>query len=78
MVSADGTVNGVKVTKSSDSDRLDSAAIHCVRQWHYRPAIKDNQTIDAPMTVKVDWNLEDNTDKSDGEGEKKDGKAIGG
>jgi TonB family protein len=69
-VAADGTVNGVKVTKSSNSDRLDDAAIHCVSKWHYRPAIKDNQTIDAPMTVKVNWNLEDDADKQ-GEGEKK-------
>ncbi|HUB84519.1 MAG TPA: energy transducer TonB [Rhizomicrobium sp.] len=61
-VLADGTVTDVKVTKSSDSDRLDDAAVDCVSGWHYRPAIKDDQTIDAPMTVTVDWKL--------GEGEK--------
>ena len=58
-VLADGTVNTVKVTKSSGSDRLDDAAVECVGKWHYRPAIKDDQTVDAPMTVKVDWKLQD-------------------
>jgi TonB family protein len=53
-VPADGPVSGAKITKSSDSGRLDDAAVDCVSQWHYRPAIKDDQTIDAPMTVTVD------------------------
>lgn len=57
-VGADGTLSDVKVTKSSGSDRLDDAAVDCVSQWHYRPAIKDDQLVDAPMTVKVDWSLE--------------------
>jgi TonB family protein len=64
-VLADGTVSGVKVSKSSNSDRLDNAAVECVSKWHYRPAIKDDQTIDTPMTVKVDWKLKDGS--SDGE-----------
>ena len=58
-VSADGTVRDVKVGKSSGSDGLDSAAVDCVARWHYRPAIKDGQLIDAPMTVKVTWNLDE-------------------
>ena len=58
-VAADGTVNNVKVSKSSGSDRLDDAAVECVARWHYRPAIKDDQTVDVPMTVKVTWNLDD-------------------
>ena len=61
-VMADGTVSGVKVSKSSGSDRLDDAAVDCVQRWHYRPGIKDDQLVDSPMTVTVDWKL--------GEGEK--------
>jgi TonB family protein len=73
---ADGTVSGVKVTKSSGSDRLDDAAVECVAKWHYRPAIKDDQLVDMPMTVKVDWNLKDDdpggsADKKNANGEKK-------
>jgi protein TonB len=58
-VAADGTVSGAKVSKSSGSDRLDAAAVECVAKWHYRPAIKDNVLVDAPMAVKVVWNLDD-------------------
>lgn len=56
-VQADGTLSGMKVSNSSGSDRLDDAAMDCVSHWHYRPAIKDNQLTDAPMTVTVDWKL---------------------
>jgi TonB family protein len=58
-VAADGTVSGVKVTKSSGSDRLDDAATECVAKWHYRPAVKDGDLVDAPMTVRVSWNLDE-------------------
>ena len=62
-VGADGTLSGMKVSKSSGSDRLDDAAMDCVSQWHYRPAIKDDQLVDAPITVSVDWKLgEKNSD----------------
>ena len=64
-VMADGTVSDVKVSKSSGSDRLDDAAVDCVSAWHYRPAIKDDQTIDAPMTVKVNWKLGEDDEKAD-------------
>jgi len=63
-VAADGTVSGVKVSKSSGSERLDDAAVECVSSWHYRPAIKDSQTVDSPMSVKVAWNLEEDAGKS--------------
>ncbi len=73
MVAADGTVSAVKIAKSSGSDRLDDAAKDCVAKWHYRPAIKDNVLVDAPMTVKVNWNLdEEDTGKA---ADKKDGSA---
>ena len=71
-VAADGTVSGIKVTKSSGYDGLDDAAKHCVKKWHYRPAIKDNALIDAPMTVNVTWSLEDDEDRKPG-AEKKNG-----
>jgi TonB family protein len=74
-VLADGTVSNVKVAKSSDSDRLDDAAVECVTQWHYRPAIKDDQTVDAPMTVKVDWKLGDEDASKNSDPNRKDGNA---
>ncbi len=62
-VAADGTLSGIKVSKSSGSDRLDDAAADCVKKWHYRPALKDNVLVDAPMTVKVNWDLEEGDGK---------------
>lgn len=59
QVLADGTVSDVKVAKSSGYDGLDDAAVECVARWHYRPAIKDNALVAAPMTVKVNWSLAD-------------------
>lgn len=58
-VLADGTVSGLTVAKSSGHDGLDDAAKDCVRKWRYRPALKDNVLVDAPMSVKVTWSLED-------------------
>lgn len=65
QVMADGTVSGVRVARSSGDDGLDDAARECVARWHYRPAIKDNVLVDAPMTVKVVWNLEEEGKKKD-------------
>jgi TonB family protein len=58
-VSADGTVRDVKVVTPSGSERLDEAAVECVAKWHYRPAVKDGELVDAPLTVKVAWNLDE-------------------
>jgi TonB family protein len=63
IVSADGTVRDVKVAKPSGSHGLDDAAVECVTRWHYRPAVKDGQLVDAPMTVKVAWNLDEPDEK---------------
>jgi TonB family protein len=77
-VAADGTVSGVNVAKTSGYDGLDDAAKGCVARWHYRPAIKDNQLVDAPMTVKVNWNLdEDDSGKSAGMDKKDDNADAG-
>jgi protein TonB len=75
-VMADGTLSGIKVTKSSDSGRLDDAAVECVSKWHYRPAIKDGQLTDTPMTVKVNWKLDDGDADESGDAKKKDGSSA--
>lgn len=58
-VAADGTLSAIKVTKTSGSGRLDDAAVECVGKWHYRPALRDGQLVDAPVTAKVVWSLAD-------------------
>lgn len=53
----DGTVEAVKVLASSGSEHLDQAAISCVSNWHYRPAIKDGQLVETNRSAKVQWVL---------------------
>jgi TonB family protein len=71
-VAADGALSDMKITKSSGSDRLDDAAKDCVAKWRYRPALKDNVLVDAPMTVKVTWNLDDEDAKKKADAAKTD------
>jgi TonB family protein len=71
QVMADGTLSDIKVTKSSGSDRLDGAATDCVAKWHYKPGIKDDQLVDMPMTVKVDWHLDDDNPDKPSDADKK-------
>lgn len=58
----DGTVDAIQVTTSSGSERLDEAAVKCVANWHYRPALKDGEIVEADWKAKVHWNL-DQADK---------------
>lgn len=53
----DGTVDAVKVLTSSGSEKLDNAAVSCVSNWHYRPAIKDGQLVETVKSAKVQWVL---------------------
>ena len=57
-------VVGIVTSKSGDLEskdflkaRLDEAAKKCVVNWHYRPAVKDGQIVDANWKAKVTWNL---------------------
>lgn len=51
----DGTVDAIKVLTSSGSERLDEAAVKCVSDWHYRPAIKDGQLAETDWRATVKW-----------------------
>lgn len=64
-VLADGVVDGVTVAKSSGSERLDDAAVSCVKKWHYLPAIKDGKLADVPWTAQVVWSLGDGNKPAD-------------
>jgi len=45
LINKNGTVNEVAIKKSSGYPRLDRAAIKAVKQWHYTPASRGNETI---------------------------------
>jgi len=53
----DGTVDAIKVIASSGSQDLDDAAVKCVSEWHYRPAVKNGQLVEAPWNAKINWRL---------------------
>jgi TonB family protein len=56
-VLTDGTVDAVTVATTSGSQRLDEAAVSCVRNWHYRPAIKDGKLAEVDTSATVKWVL---------------------
>jgi TonB family protein len=56
----DGTVDAIKVLSSSGSRRLDDAAVRCVAEWHYRPAIKNGQLTETAWKATVNWQLPSN------------------
>lgn len=53
----DGTVEDVRVVTSSGSMVLDEAAVKCVTNWHYRPAIKDGKLAEVASSAMVKWVL---------------------
>jgi len=58
MITAEGHVENVHVITSSGSERLDNAAVGCVANWHYKPAIKDNVPVAVPWKAEVKWVLQ--------------------
>jgi protein TonB len=56
-VTAEGTVANITVAKSSDSERLDSAAIACAASWRYKPAIEAGKPVSVPWKTNVVWKL---------------------
>jgi periplasmic protein TonB len=51
-VTADGLAAGVEVLETSGVAALDDAALTAVRQWHFRPAIKDGRAVPFDMPFR--------------------------
>jgi protein TonB len=56
-VTADGSVTGATVAKSSGSQRLDDAAVSCVERWHYKAATQDGVPVETPWQANVVWTI---------------------
>lgn len=56
-VLADGTAGKVSVQKSSGFPRLDNAALEAVKQWKFVPAKRLGETVAAPVTVPVRFDI---------------------
>ncbi|MEA2738001.1 MAG: periplasmic protein TonB [Acetobacteraceae bacterium] len=51
-VSQDGTAASVDVVESSGHSVLDQAAVTAVRKWHFRPALRDGQSVPFDMPFR--------------------------
>ena len=58
LVNADGTVKEVRVVRSVD-DRfgLDEQAVAAVRQWRFRPALKDGRPVPVRVLIELTFRL---------------------
>jgi TonB family protein len=58
VVRADGTVDGVTVTKSLDAEHgLDDAAVAAAEQWTFKPGTKDGQPVDVLVHLNMRFTL---------------------
>lgn len=55
LISADGSVAGTKVARSSGYPSLDEAARSALEKCQFRPALKDGQAVDAWVAVQYVW-----------------------
>ena len=59
-INTEGTVSDCKITKSSGSERLDTAACEYVKgHWRWKPPTKDGQPTTAQTPISMVWNLKD-------------------
>jgi protein TonB len=56
IVTADGTVRDVKVSKGLE-ESLDRQAIAAVSKWRFEPATKDGKPVAVHLDVEVDFRL---------------------
>ncbi|MCI0354874.1 MAG: energy transducer TonB, partial [Acidobacteria bacterium] len=56
VVCADGRVGRIRVERSLDED-LDQNAVRTVRQWRFRPALKDGKPVAVQVNIEVNFRL---------------------
>ena len=57
VVTKEGVVADISVTKSAEAS-LDKAVIDAVRQWRYRPALKEGQPVAVHVPVSASFQLD--------------------
>lgn len=55
-VDASGKVSAAKVTRGVRKD-LDDAALACIRQWEFKPALKDKKPVSCTIMVPFQFKL---------------------
>jgi TonB family protein len=60
VVMPDGSVGDVRVTRSLDSQfGLDEQAVNSLKQWRFRPGMKDGAPVPVLVTVEMSYTLRD-------------------
>ena len=62
-VGTDGRPHRVRVSKALGSG-LGEQAVTAVRQWRFRPAIKDGRPVTAPATIEIPFRLGDTPEQT--------------
>jgi protein TonB len=58
VVQTDGTVGDVQVTRSLDTEYgLDNQAVKAVRQWLFKPGMKDGKPVAVEVTIEMTFTL---------------------
>ncbi len=58
VVRADGTAGRVTLSQTSGSTLLDDAALDAVREWRFRPAVRQGASVDSTVVVPVRFRIE--------------------
>jgi TonB family protein len=59
VILPDGTVGDLRVERSSGYGLLDDAALAAVKDWRYRPALKDNAPVACRIKIRIQFKLEE-------------------
>ena len=54
----DGTCADVGIVQSSGHAVLDEAAVRAVREWRFKPAVRDGIPVAARQTIRFTFRLE--------------------
>lgn len=58
VINTDGTVGEVRVVRSLDKEHgLDEQAIKAVKQWEFKPAVKDGVAVPVLVTIELSFAL---------------------
>jgi TonB family protein len=58
IVGVDGTLQDIRIARSLDGTfGLDQEAIKCVRQWRFRPGMRQGKPVPVYVTIEVAFNL---------------------
>jgi TonB family protein len=58
LVKADGTTANVSIVGAQPVGVFEQSAMDAVRKWHYRPLVRNGQTVDDVITVRVRFALQ--------------------